>query len=128
MQTNIDQSAWYGMVDALSIGGIARMIAEHSIIDIYEPPRVRLVLDENHEMLLSDGSELSLARALTEVVGEEVELTVAIGACEQELPAQRKARMNEERQQAAEAAIADDSTVKNLLADFGGRLDEVRPR
>jgi DNA polymerase-3 subunit gamma/tau len=128
MQTNIDQSAWYGMVDALSIGGIARMIAEHSIIDIYEPPRVRLVLDENHEMLLSDGSELSLARALTEVVGEEVELTVAIGACEQELPSQRKARMNEERQQAAEAAIADDSTVKNLLADFGGRLDEVRPR
>jgi DNA polymerase-3 subunit gamma/tau len=128
MQTNIDQSAWYGMVDALSIGGIARMIAEHSIIDIYEPPRVRLVLDENHEMLLSDGSELSLARALTEVVGEEVELTVAIGACEQELPAQRKARMNEERQQAAEAAIADDSTVKNLLADFGGQLDEVRPR
>jgi DNA polymerase-3 subunit gamma/tau len=128
VQGSENQSDWYGIVANLKVGGVARMIAEHSVAVEIAPPNVRLVLDEKHDTLLSEAQEKALCRSLGDAMGQEIRLTVDVGVPEQETPAQRNARLTEERQEAAEAAIAGDATVKGLLAEFGGRLDEVRPR
>jgi DNA polymerase-3 subunit gamma/tau len=125
---NLDQEPWYTIVEALTIGGVSRMIAEHAIIVEFELPKISLRLDEKHDMLLNEAQRQTLERAITEQMGKAVTLSVEIGRTAQETPSQRKSRLSDERQQAAEAAIADDATVNNLLADFGGQLDEVRPR
>ena len=42
-----------------------------------------------------------------------------------ETPAQRKVRLQAERQAEAEAAMREDETVQSVLADFDGKLEEV---
>jgi hypothetical protein len=38
-----------------------------------------------------------------------------------------RARLAHERQISAEQSLQQDETVKGLLADFGGSIDEVKP-
>jgi hypothetical protein len=68
-----------------------------------------------------------LSRALEEVLGQTVELQVDTGQVASETPAQRREREQHERQTRAEHAISEDSKVRHLLSEFGGRVDQVKP-
>jgi DNA polymerase III subunit gamma/tau len=119
-------TAWHELVSKLEVSGVARMIAEHSQLvddrgDVY-----RLRLDSDHDTLLSDAPVAALERALARN-GRAVRVEVEIGAPSEETPARRFQRLREERQRAAEQALAGDHTVRSLLNEFGGRLDGVRP-
>jgi len=56
-----------------------------------------------------------------------VKVSIAPGAIEIETPADRRARIVKERQQAAETLLESDETVRTLLTEFDGRLEEVQP-
>jgi hypothetical protein len=68
-----------------------------------------------------------LARGLSETCDQTVNLTVEIGDVKEETPAVYRARLAHERQLSAEQSLQEDETVKSLLADFGGSIDEVKP-
>jgi DNA polymerase-3 subunit gamma/tau len=76
--------------------------------------------------LLSDAQVQNLNRGLEEVLGRAIALEIDVGEPPQETPAQRRARLLAERQAEAEDAMAQDTTVQSLLADFDGTLEEVR--
>jgi hypothetical protein len=56
-----------------------------------------------------------------------VELQVNTGTVESETPAQRRERQQQERQARAEQTISEDANVRDLVAQFGGRVDQIRP-
>ncbi len=118
---------WHELVKSLAIGGVARMIAEHSVPLSFALPNVALLLNSQHDMLMSDAQVLNLERGLTEVCGQTVNLTVQVGNVREETPFVYRARLARERQISAEQSLQEDETVKNLLADFGGSIDEVKP-
>jgi DNA polymerase-3 subunit gamma/tau len=78
-------------------------------------------------MLLGEAQVQSIQRALSEHAGRPVKLVIEPGEPDVETPAARRARITAERQRAAESLLESDETVQSLLAEFGGRLDEVQP-
>jgi DNA polymerase-3 subunit gamma/tau len=117
---------WYGLVAQLSIGGVAKMIAEHSVPEVLEASSIHLVLSAEHDTLLSEAQRANLARALEQSLGREVALEIRVGMTPFETPAQRRGRLQAERQAAAEIAMQEDENVRALLAEFDGQLEEVR--
>ncbi|MEC7611843.1 MAG: DNA polymerase III subunit gamma/tau [Pseudomonadota bacterium] len=118
---------WYDIVEQLSVTGVAKMIAEHSVLRAMQLPAMELVLSDNHDTLLTDAQRQGLGRALQDQLGQEIELTVTIAAVSSETPSQRKDRLTQERQADAEATLERDTTVQSLLSEFGGKIESVRP-
>ena len=118
---------WFDLVNKMQVGGVTRMIAEHSILQRLQPPDVELLLDEGHDTLLNAAQVEHLSRAMEELLGVKVRLQVHTGRAEVETPAARRERQARERQASAEHAIAADDKVQHLLSEFGGRVDEIRP-
>jgi len=84
------------------------------------------VLSAEHDTLLSEAQRVSLGRALEQSLGHEIALEIRAGTAPFETPAQRRGRLQAERQAAAETAMQEDENVRALLAEFDGQLEEVR--
>ena len=121
------QTRWYTLVADLPIGGVTKMIADHSVLLRLELPELDLQLDRKHETLLSDAQQQQLQRALGESLQHELKLTINLGEPSVETPSQRNKRLAHERQQAAEREIEEDPNVAQLMSDFGASVVEVRP-
>ena len=119
---------WYEWVEQINVTGVAKMIAEHAMLKSLQLPSVELVLSDQHDTLLNEAQRSALGRALAELLGEQVELVVSTAPIASETPNERKARLQQERQSDAEAALQQDSTVQSLLSEFGGKIEAVRPR
>ena len=127
IETSELSQRWYEMVAKLNVGGVTRMIAEHSVLLSLALPKVELLLHQGHDTLLNPAQSTNLERALEEAFGESVDLVVTTGMTSTETPAERRDREQRERQAHAEQAIEQDDNVRNLLAEFGGRVDQIRP-
>ena len=90
------------------------MIAEHSVPLIFDETKITLLLSAQHDTLLSDAQVQNLNRGLEEALGCAITLEIDVG------------EPSQERQAEAERAMAQDTTVQSLLADFDGTLEEVR--
>ena len=119
---------WYEWVEQINVTGVAKMIAEHAVLKSLQLPSVEIVLSDQHDTLLNEAQRSALGRALAELLGEQVELVVSTAPIASETPNERKARLQQERQSDAEAALQQDSTVQSLLSEFGGKIEAVRPR
>ena len=118
---------WHAMVERLGLEGIDRMVAEHSLLVEMGADSCRLVLDAKHHMLLKAGQAPGLEQALGGLLGKKIGLTIDVGEPRGETPAQRNARLLQERHDAARQSLEENSTVQSLIETFDGRLDNVRP-
>jgi len=122
-----DHGPWHELVAGLDLGGVARMIAEHSILADLDETSATLILDGAHDTLLSDAQIQVIERALCEGLQRPVSLRIETGEVTEETPAARRARIAEERQRDARTLLEGDETVQSLLSEFDGRLDDVAP-
>ena len=121
------ESAWNELIDTLALGGVARMLAEHSVAVEIASDRIELVLDRAPDTLLSDAQVRTIERALSDHFGHPVALTIEPGEVTEETPADRRARISAERQRDAEALMGADENVQSLVSAFDGRIDEIQP-
>ncbi len=120
-------SPWHDLLQTLELGGVSKMIAEHSVARELGAERVHLILDPAHDTLLGEAQVQMIQRALDEHFGCSVTFHIETGEIDVETPADRRARLAAERQADAEQLLERSDQVKNLLSEFGGRLDEVQP-
>lgn len=120
-------SSWDELLQTLDLGGVSRMIAEHSVARELSADRVHLILDPAHDTLLGEAQTQMIQRALDGHFGQSVSLHIETGEIEVETPADRRSRLAAERQADAEQMLESSHQVKSLLSEFGGRLDEVQP-
>jgi len=120
-------NSWYELVDRLQLAGVAKMIAEHALLQSQTEESVELLLDSAHDTLLNDRQVAVIARAISDTLGREIRLQITPAEVTQETPAARKARLQAEQLAAAEQALKTDATVSTLLSEFDGRLDDVQP-
>jgi DNA polymerase-3 subunit gamma/tau len=118
---------WYALVERLDLAGIARSLAEHCVVAAAQGDAWTLQLDGAHDTLLNDGSRAAIERALGKALARQVSLTITSGVPATETPAARRQRVQHENQARAESAFQADPTVRQLLTEFDGRLESVRP-
>ena len=117
---------WHELVAALELGGVARMIAEHSGLVELGEDHVSLVLDRAHDTLLGEAQSAAIERALCDFLDRPVVLSIEPGEVADETPAARRVRIAEQRQQEAEHLLQADAGVQSLLSEFDGRIDDVQ--
>ena len=123
----IDILEWAKRIEAMDLGGISRMIAENSVVMQWNLPKVQLMLDQDHDTLLSPQLVDELSEALTKVENAKISMSFEGGLVEVETVDKMKIRKEKERQTKAEAAIKGDPTISGILGEFGGEIKEIKP-
>ena len=123
----IDILEWAKRIEAMDLGGISRMIAENSVVMQWNLPKVQLMLDQDHDTLLSSQLVDELSEALTKLENTKISLSFEVGLVDVETVAKMKIRKEKERQTKAEAAINGDPAISGILGEFGGEIKEIKP-
>ncbi len=105
---------WQRLVDRLGVGGMASELAHHCGFISLAEGRLTLSLDPAAEHLCSRGIEDSLRAALERVLGAPLRLEIQVSRPNQETPAQRRTREQEERRQAALGSMESDPVAQRL--------------
>ena len=115
---------WPLVVEALALNGLPKELAANSVLTEFDGQIVRLRLAPAQAQLNGAKIQEKLADALQTYVGSTVSLQIEVGEPEEETPARRRERENDERHRAAVAAIENDPNVQALQERFGAKLDQ----
>jgi len=117
------------VVESLSLGGIARQLANNCVYDYWDGVTLGLNLDQAHQHMLVSSTEQRLQQALEQYIGREVKLKIVPATVEVATPARLQAEAAADRQKAAEAAFAGDPMVQALEQKLGASVIDgsVRP-
>jgi DNA polymerase-3 subunit gamma/tau len=114
---------WLAVVAELRLGGMAKMLADHCELVAQAGDAVTLRVGEAHRHLLDRAYQDKLVAALRERYGAALAVTFEVGTDAGQTPQQVRTRIRETRQAEAVAAIESDPFVRELVDQFGGRID-----
>jgi DNA polymerase-3 subunit gamma/tau len=114
---------WLAVVAELRLGGMAKMLADHSELVSQTGEAVTLRVGEAHKHLLDRAYQDKLVAALRDKYGATLAVTFEIGAAAEQTPQQVRTRIKDARQAEAVAAIESDPFVRELVDQFGGQID-----
>jgi DNA polymerase III subunit gamma/tau len=122
-------SDWHRLVADLKVGGMARMLAQHTELAREEGDRLELTVPEAHRHLLEKPYRDKLQLALEEHYGRKVRLQFTLGASTGNTPAEREDQERQVRQQRAIEAIEGDPFVRELVENFDARVadESIKP-
>ena len=120
---------WHQVVDALSLGGIAKQLANNCVYDFWDGVTLSLKLDQAHQHMLVESTEQRLHKALEAYIGREIKLKIAPESVQIATPAKLQAQATADRQKEAEVAVQEDPMVLALEAQLGASIipGSVRP-
>jgi DNA polymerase-3 subunit gamma/tau len=120
---------WQSIIDEMALVGLVKELAGHCALKEHSKDKVHLVLSPDKEHLLNQTQKDRLSNALEMRFGKGTQLKISVEEPEAETPAQKKAREQRERQQAAESSLKGDDNVQAMEEMFGATLDEksIRP-
>ena len=114
---------WLAIVAELRLGGMAKMLADHSELIAQAGDAVTLRVGEAHKHLLDRAYQDKLIAALRDKHGASLNVTFEIGGAAEKTPQQVRTRIKDARQAEAVAAIESDPFVRELVDQFGGQID-----
>ena len=124
----IDTSAsWTDIVQRIGVTGMAAMLAKHCEMTRLAPDRIELTLPKAHERLLDGSHKDRLKAALQKHLGAHLQVAIAVGDSNGNSPAQIAQRDREREQARANAAIEGDPFVQELVENFGGQVNAIKP-
>ncbi|HET7635309.1 MAG TPA: DNA polymerase III subunit gamma/tau [Burkholderiales bacterium] len=116
---------WLTLVnDALKIGGMAKMLAQHCELVSQTADRIELRLAEAHVHLMEKPYQDKLRAALEAHYGRRMRLTITAGPATGNTPAEIGDRERAARQTQAIAAIERDPFVREMVENFDARVNE----
>lgn len=132
MEKNVESEGtvnWQSIIDEMALVGLVKELAGHCALKEHSKDKVHLVLSPDKEHLLNQTQKDRLSNALEMRFGKGTQLKITIEEPEAETPAQKKAREEREKQQAAESSLKGDDNVRAMEEMFGATLDEksIRP-
>ena len=120
---------WHQVVEGLSLGGIARQLANNCVYDYWDGVTLGLKLDQAHQHMLVGSTQQRLQQALEQYIGREVKLKIVPATVEAATPARLQAEAAADRQREAEIAFAGDPMVQALEEKLGAGVvaGSIRP-
>jgi DNA polymerase-3 subunit gamma/tau len=125
----MDPSDWGSFVNAMKLGGITSQLAHNCTFDSWDRETLRLTLDASMKQLRVGQSEKRLLENINRLLGRETKLLITEAVPENETPAMRQKREQQERQKKAETTMKNDPLVREMEERFSARLltDSIRP-
>lgn len=114
---------WNAVIAQLNISGILAQLARHTSLESESGNKLTIVLDETYSQLHNKAREAEFKKALEDHYGRAIKLVLKVEKPTTETPAAEQQRESDERQQAAEEAIANDPNVQALQESFNARVD-----
>ena len=120
---------WQDLIAQLKLGGMARMLAQHSELMTHDADRMELRVPEAHRHLLEKPYRDKLQSAVEEHFGRRVRLEFTLGEATGNTPAERADQERQARQRGAIEAIDRDPFVRELVENFDARVidESIRP-
>lgn len=120
---------WPGLVQRLSLTGMAGMVAQRGELVSFENNHLELVVPETHKMYAEKAYQEKLKAELQPHFGPTLRLTVRVGETAGKSVAAARSREQARRQASAAEAIEDDPFVRELVRDFGAEVvsSSIRP-
>ncbi len=121
---------WSAIVAQLKLSGLARELANNTMLESDQLGEITLILDQAVAHLYNAERSAALKKALEEYYGREIKLTIRVDAMTGESPSKERQRIVDERQRAAVEAIANDPNVRALQENFSARVNlaSIRPK
>jgi DNA polymerase-3 subunit gamma/tau len=113
---------WSALIQKMRLAGMTLQLAHHCTLVAAEETRVTLNLDPQAANLRTPQLEAKLEQALRAHFKNAAKLVIQVAAPQEETPAARIQRDQEERQRAAEKEIERDPTVLALKERFDARI------
>lgn len=118
----LSMETWADLVPALPIAGVTKSIAMNCALLNLNGQAITLVLNEAHATLYSEVQRERIEQGMSDFYSTQISLVVDKGEVPHETPAQKQARIDTEKQQAAEQIIANDSKVAMLVEAFSAQV------
>ncbi len=127
--TDLVPERWAETLESVGLVGIVYNIASNCELRTAKEGELEFILDEAHATLFNDKHADRIRLALQNYCGEPVSVSISVGVVNRETPSARRARLADERQQAAVASIEHDPVLQQLMERFDGELDKgsIRP-
>jgi DNA polymerase-3 subunit gamma/tau len=109
---------WHQLVSEMGLEGLEGQLARHCAFGSWEGNRLHLVLDPSAATMRVAGAEQRLGAALAGALGRPLSLQIAESSPPAETPAERKRRLDAERQAEAEQSMMRDPVAAALRARF----------
>lgn len=116
---------WHALVSTLNVSGMARELAQHCDLVSREGALCLLQLSPAHRHLLFKPAQDKLQQALSEHLGQDVQLRIEVTEVARATPAQAAEQHRRERQEMAIAAIEADPFVRDAIETFDASLLEA---
>ena len=117
---------WAGLVTSLKLGGQARMLAVHSELESCAGDCLQLRVPIAHKHLAEKSYQDKLREAISAHFGRPMRLQVSLAEGEANTPVRQQNEARAARQSEAEAAIASDPFVQDVVQQFDARVVEIK--
>ncbi len=127
LDESVAKDSWAATIQSLQTPKLVEQLALNSCFE-QDGDRIRLTLRATQGHLNTDKARAELARALSESLGINCQLTVEIGD-KGETPLELRDKLYQQRLQQAFSSLAEDKTVQFIEKRFSAQLDNdsVRP-
>lgn len=119
---NQGNDEWENIVTAMNLSGMLQQLATNCALDQREGSQFQLTMSPNHKYLLNKSREEGLAQALSQHLGQDIQLSIALQGASSATPAERQQKRSDARQHQAETVIENDETVQAIVEAFGGQV------
>ncbi|BBP05271.1 hypothetical protein TPL01_14470 [Sulfuriferula plumbiphila] len=117
---------WTALVTSLRLGGQARMLAVHSELELCAGDCLQLRVPIAHKHLADKSYQDKLREAISAHFGRPMRLQVSLAEGEANTPVRQQNEARAARQSEAEAAIASDPFVQDVVQQFDARVVEIK--
>jgi DNA polymerase-3 subunit gamma/tau len=126
-----EPAEWAQIVEKLVLKGLTHQLAVNCALQEITDTAVTLTVDPSHARLLNKARCNQMEKALRTYYGRDIKLKILEdGPLQNETPARRQAREQENRQQQAIKSIESDENIKAFQDTFAATVnyDSIRPR
>ncbi len=117
---------WAALVTSLKLGGQARMLAVHSELESCDGDCLQLRVPIAHKHLADKSYQDKLREAISAHFGRPMRLQVSLAEGEANTPVRQQNEARAARQSEAEAVIAADPFVQDVMQQFDARVVEIK--
>jgi len=129
VQNGATELDWNGLVEKLSLQGLARELARNAALKSYNGNIVELVVAPQHENLKAGGAVRELEAALKAQLEVDVRIRLSVAEDQSlDTPSKRLSEAERARQNEAERNIGEDPVVRSLQDEFGAVIEQVQPK
>jgi DNA polymerase-3 subunit gamma/tau len=118
-----DGTTWAGMIEKLGLVAVPRVLAENCELVTLDAERIELRLPKAAYERYKSGEE-RLKAALRKHLGPALQIKISVGPSNGDSPADIAGRERDRQQAKAVAEIEQDPFVRDLVENFGARVNE----